>query len=449
MQALNLKIIIISFLTVGLTASSVSKSNNRFSSSLGNPTQNKTQMTDFLGCFGDMLTTYRTSGNEVDLLRLAVVSVKDSTNVSTTQSNFPSEIPSDFTDMALNITSKIGGPVRIVHIPSSQELFDAARYGAIPGKKKPFLNTFNASHYRGDTLQIYGALTEYDRVLSNKTNDGDLSVEAGSGSGITNIELSATEVVNVARMTMDFRVAYAAAGDVVNNSGSSNTITVYQRGSDRSFGLSVDGNSIGYSFSSSIVDARHKAIRLLIEWGLIETLGRYTLVPYWKCLPNSDNTKHIAFKDLVDSDRFYNFQTKRALAIKKPNHGYIDKRDRVLMNSVISDFYNAEYLQNGIRKLFKRSENDTTLIQRVTLAGKTVDRKSPIEGKSSLRKKLLYPYKREQKFSKMADSQLLKALHKKFINAGILNQKDNLLSANTYIALWLNAPIVKGSRWRR
>jgi len=449
MRALNFKIMILSLLTFGLTACSVNNSNNRFSDTLGSPTHNKTQMTNFLGCFGDMLTTYRTSGNELDLLRLAIVSVKDSTNVSTTQSNFPSEIPSDFTDMALSITSKIGGPVRIVHIPSSQELFDAARYGAIPGKKKPFLNTFNATHYRGDTLQVYGALTEYDRILNNNTKDGDLSIEAGSGSGITNIELSATDVVNVARMTMDFRVAYAAAGDVVNNSSSSNTITVYQRGSDRSFGLSVDGNSIGYSSSSSIVDARHKAIRLLIEWGLIETLGRYALVPYWKCLPNSDNTKHIAFKDLVDSDRFYNFQTKRALDIRKPNYQYVDKRDKVLMNSVISDFYNAEYLHNATRKLFRRSENDTTLIQRVTLAGKTVDRKSPIEGKSSLRKKLLYPYRREQQYTKMSDAQLLKTLKNKFVKAKILNSKDNLLGANTYMALWLNAPIVKGARWRR
>lgn len=447
MLALKLKIIIIVCITMGITACSTST--NRFSHALGFPTKNKTQMTDYLGCFGDMLTSYRKSGNELDLLRLAVVSVKDSTNVSTTQSNFPSEIPSDFTDMALNITSKIGGPIRIVHIPSSQELFDAARYGAIPGKKPPFLNTFNATHYRGDTLQLYGALTEYDRISGNQTRDGDLSVEAGSGSGITNLEISATEVVNVARMTMDFRVAYAAAGDVVNHSSSSNTVTVYQRGSDRSFGLSVDGNSIGYSNSTSIVDARHKAIRLLIEWGLIETLGRYSLVPYWKCLPNSNNTPLIAFKDIVGSNGFYNFQTKRAGAIKRPGNQYTDMRDKTLINSVISDFQNAEYLHNATRKLVRRNEKNSTLIQRVNLGGKAVDRESQIEGKSTLRKKLLAPYKRQQQYSKMSDAVLLKTLRNKFIKAKILDTKDNLMSVNTYVALWLNVPIVKGGRWSR
>lgn len=450
MPVLNIKIILITIIILGLTACSVNSSSHNFSNSLEYPTQNKTKATDYMGCFGDMLTTYRKSGNELNLLRLAVVSVTDSTNVSTTQSNFPSEIPSDFTDMALSITSKIGGPIRIVHIPSSQELFDAARYGAIPGKKPPFLNTFNATHYRNDTLQLYGALTEYDRILNNKTRDGDLSVEAGKGSGITNLEISATEVVNVARMTMDFRVAYAAAGDIVNNSSSSNTITVYQRGSDRSFGLSIDGNSIGYGSSSSVVDARHKAIRLLIEWGLIETLGRYTLVPYWKCLPNSKNSQLVNFKDLIDSNNFYNFQTKRASVIKKPHRGrLVDMRDKTLMNSVISDFHNAEYLHDATRKLVRRPEKNTKLIQRTIVAGKTVDTQSTIEGKSILRKQLLDTYRREQQYSKMSDDQLLNRLRKKFIKAKVLDSKDSLLSANTYVALWLNVPIIKGARWRK
>lgn len=461
MTAFNLKVILITIVTLGLTACSINSSVNKFSNSLGYPSQNKTKATDFLGCFGDMLTTYRKSGHDLDLLRLAVVSVKDSTNVSTTQSNFPSEIPSDFTDMALSITSKIGGPIRIVHVPGSQELFDAARYGAIPGKKPPFFNTFNASHYRSDTLQLYGALTEYDRILDNKTRDGDLSIEAGKGSGITNLEISATDVVNVARMTMDFRVAYAAVGDVVNNSSSSNTVTVYQRGSDRSFGLSIDGDSIGYSTSKSLVDARHKAIRLLIEWGLIETLGRYALVPYWKCLPNSENSQYVSFKDLVGSESFYNFQTFNRTnhpIIKRINRNQLrDMRDKVLMNTVISDYHNAEYLKDATRKLIRRPEKNTTLIQRNTVvdrSGKipvtrTVDQKSLIDGKSTLRRNLLKQYRRNKSYAKLSDAQLLSSLRNEFIKAKVISPSDKILGENMFLSLWLNVPVIKGARWRK
>lgn len=461
-QAINFKVILTTIIAIGLTACSVNSSRNKFSNSLEYPAENKTKATGSLECFGDMLTTYRQSGHELDILRLAVVSVNDATNVSTTQSNFPSEIPSDFTDMALSIATKIGGPIRVIHVPSSQELLDAARYGSIPGKKPPFFNTYNSTHYRNDTIQLYGALTEYDRILANKTRDGDLSVEAGGGSGITNLELSATEVVNVARMTMDFRIAYAAAGDVVNNTSSSNTVMVYQRGSDRSFGLSVDGNSIGYSTSSSLVDARHKAIRLLIEWGLIETLGRYTLVPYWKCLPNSKNSQLVNFKDLLGTDNLYNFQTfnKTHNSLNKrklKKHQLIDMRDKVLMNSVISDFHNAEYLKDSTRRLYRRSEKDTTLILRnivtdnsgKTPVNKIVDQKSPIEGKQTLRNNLIKQYRRNINYSKLSDSALLKRLHNEFVKAKVINPKDDMLGANTYLALWLNVPVVKGARWRK
>jgi hypothetical protein len=453
-------------MTLMLSACSSSQVRNEFSRSIGHPVETKTNATNALGCFGDMLTTYRRSGNDVDPLRLAVISVKDATDVSTVAYR-DSEIPSNFKDMTLSLVSRIGGPVRVVHVPTPDELFDAARYGSIVGKKPPFLDNFQVSHYRGDTLQIYGALTEYDRIVSSKQLESDASIEFGKGRGESNLEISTTGITNVARMTMDFRVVYAAVGDVVNNTSSSNTVTVYQRGRDRSFGFSIDGNTVGYSTSNSIVDARHKAIRLLIEWGIIETLGRYALVPYWKCLPNSKNQKIIAFKDLVSNNSFYNFQNfnrakarKAAIRKVKAKSSLIDMRDSLLLNSVLSDFANAEYLKNKTRRLVERAERDTSLLQRkkVTVPSrskkgkpteKIVETKSLIEGKSTLRRKVLSLYRRDAKYAKLSDGVLLKRLHTKFIKAKILEPEDTLASPYTYLALWLNAPVQRNGRWRK
>lgn len=430
------------------------------------PVETKTRVTDYLACFGDMLTAYRTKGTELDLLRLAVISAKDATDVSTVAYR-DSEIPSDFKDTTLGLISRIGGPVRIIHIPKSKEIFDAVRYGSIPGKKLPFLNNFVASHYRGDTAQIYVALTEYDRLVSGKQTSSDASTEFGKGRGETNIEISASGILNVARMTMDVRIVHAGVGDVVNNTSSSNTVTVYQRGRDLSFGLSIDGNTIGYKTSKSIVDARHKAIRLLIEWGIIESLGRYALVPYWKCLPNSKNRKIIGFKDIVSSNTLYNFQNlggnnKRKLSRRKSKSGLIDMRDKLLLNAVLSDFVNAEYLKDKTRKLVRRSEKDTSLVQhrKVTVPSPTkenksktiekiVETKSLIEGKSTLRQRILRLYKRDARYAKLSDENLLKRLHNEFVKARVLHPKDNLMNAYTYLALWLNAPVQKNARWRK
>ncbi len=442
-------------ITVLISACSVSSRQNEFSRHSEFPSDTQTRATNVLACFGDMLTAYRTNGSTVNPLRIAIVNVKDATNVSS--ASYPdSEIPNNFTDMTLGLVSRIGGPIRVSHIPTSSELLDAARYKSISGAQggPAFLGRFSPSHYRYATIQMYGALTEYDRIISNRKRSAEGAFELGGGSGETNIELSASKVTNVARMTMDFRIASAHVGDVVNNSSSTNTVQVYQRGNDLSFGLSVDGQSIGYSTENSVVDARHKAIRLLIEWGVVEALGRYAYVPYWKCLPNSKNRAQIGFKDIVASNSLYNFSNmsrktnpNRVKGKKKP--ALVDMRDKMLINAVMSDFMNAEYVDDGVRKTIRRPERDAPLIQRKVIDGKVVDRKSMIDGKTTMRRDLLNYYRTDPRFAKMSDSVLLKNLHQQFIKAKVISSKDAIMGTNTYMALWLNVPVKKGARWRR
>ena len=438
-------------ITVLISACSVSSTTNKFSKHSEYPSVTQTRATNILACFGDMLTAYRTSGNTVNPLRLAVIDVKDATNVSS--ASYPdSEIPNNFTDMTLGLVSRIGGPIRVSHIPSSRELLDAARYKNISSDGSSFLGKYRPSHYGYSTIQLYGALTEYDRIIRNTKRSTEGSFEVGGGTGETNLEATSNSVNNVARMTMDFRIASAHVGDVVNNSSSTNTVQVYQKGNDLSFGLSVDGNSIGYSTERSVVDARHKAIRLLVEWGIVEAIGRYAYVPYWKCLPNSYNRSQIGFKDVVASNNLYNFNNRiiRAKSIhKNTNKNLVDMRDKLLINAVMSDFQNAEYVDDGIRKLVRRPEQNTPLVQRKIVDGKVVDRKSTIDGKATLRRDLLSQYRVDARYAKMSDSVLLKTLHQEFIKAKIINKKDSINGLNTYMAIWLNVPVKKGARWSR
>lgn len=443
------KLIVVST-TVLISACSTTNTKNEFSKHSEYPKVTQTRATNLLGCFGDMLTAYRSNGNSVNPLRIAIVDVKDATNVSS--ASYPdSEIPNNFTDMTLGLVSRIGGPIRVSHIPSSHELLDAARYKSIDTQGTSFLGGYKPSHYGFSTIQLYGALTEYDRIVKNKKRSSTGSFEFGGGTGESNIEATSNKVTNVARMTMDFRITSAHVGDVVNNSSSTNTVQVYQHGNDLSFGLSVDGNSIGYSTERSVVDARHKAIRLLVEWGVIEALGRYAYVPYWKCLPNSRNSKQIAFKDIVASDSLYNF-SNMATGAKPPiskKSALVDMRDKLLVNAVMSDYQNAEYIDDGIRKLVRRPEKDTPLVQRKMVDGKAIDTKSMIDGKVTLIHDLLDQYRVDSRYSKMSESVLLKTLYHQFITAKIINNKDSMTGLNTYMALWLNVPVKKGARWRR
>lgn len=436
-----------------ITACGVNKSSVSFSKKLEFPQATRTAMTDYIGCFGDMLSEYRyASGNgRIDPLRIAIISVKDQTAISTVQ--YPnSEIPNNFTDMALSIASKIGGPVRLVHIPKEEEVVVSYQYGATPGKKTPYFNNYVASHYRADTIQIYGALTEYDRFLKNAKRTRDGSIEFGGGSGETEIEFSRFDDKNTARMTMDFYTSHGFVGDIVNHSGSTNTIKLYQRGKDRSYGFSIDGNALGYAVSHSIVDARHKAIRLLVELGLIETLGKYEYVPYWKCLPNSNNKQFTQFKDFIGEQEVINFGAMDTLL--KPedepevrnDKKYFDKRDRDLMLAVKASFEYAEYVDDKVRQHVPRPALPEPVVIHDSASGKNhqvmfPSKKELIQGMTKLfHKNTAYYYS-------MSDDQVLKDLHQKFVQNGVLSEQDDQYSANMYLALWLHAPVRKNSRW--
>lgn len=429
----------------------VQKSSVDFSETLEFPRSTRTVMTDFIGCFGDMLSEYRfASGNgRVEPLRIAVVSVKDQTAISTVQ--YPnSEIPNNFTDMALSIASKIGGPVRLVHIPKEEEVIASYQYGATPGKKTPYFNKYATSHYRADTIQIYGALTEYDRFIKNKRRTRNGSLEFGGGSGETEIDFSRFDDKNTARMTMDFYTSHGFVGDIVNHSSSTNTIKLYQQGQDKSYGISIDGNSLGYAVSHSLVDARHKAIRLLVELGLIETLGKYEYVPYWKCMPSSNNTQFVKFKDflggheVIDFTRMDQLVTPSDAPVVRQDKKLFDKRDRDLMMAVKANFEYAEYINDGVRLHVKRPIDAP--FANVVSNGKThqvafPNKKNLIEGLVKLfHKNIAY-------YGNMRDAQVLDDLHSKFIANGVIDDFDDKYSTNMYLALWLHAPVRKNSRW--
>lgn len=373
-----------------------------FSKEYEAPKATETQLTEHLACFGDMLSDYQRAYKQGELkpIRIAIVSVKDATNISTVDfAN--SEIPSNFNDMALGIVTKIGGPLRVLYIPDSNEIVDGLRLAGSGDKP------FSIAHYATNTLQIYGALTEYDRLILNKQRELEVGAEIGDGSGLTNIEASRYRERNTARMTMDFRAVQPGVGDVINHLSSTNTLRLYQNGKDFNFGISVDGQGIGYAKSNSIVDARHKAIRLLIELGMIEVIGRYAKVPYWKCLTPENNHSVVKVKDILAkqfgnydfSNEDYSNEQETGMqnkgnqstecnnttlaTIKEPkeqeDHSKvkvdedeskttdpeivecIDNRDADLIMGIAADYEYAEYIKLGDRSFVARPDSSFSL----------------------------------------------------------------------------------------
>jgi hypothetical protein len=294
----------------------------------------ETPVTKELGCFGDMLTTYRriitsekTVTDKAKLIPVAVVSVIDKTGVS--NNDGVSEIPQDMTDIAIGSVAKIGGALRLIHIPRNEEYSTSG----IPftGNGQVLFGDFSSRHYKSSTptVLIYGSLTEYDRTLKNhktgfdgsidylstKTRQGILKqgtveqqVYEDRNDDSAGISGSYADIENVSRMTMDFRIVKIDGANLIKNeSVVTNTILLYQRAKDHSFGVSLNGKSLGglstfgvggaagYANTMTDVDARHAALRMLIERSVMESLGKTYNLPYWRCLAKKvaeeDNSK--------------------------------------------------------------------------------------------------------------------------------------------------------------
>lgn len=432
------------------------------------PTPTTTYVTDSISCIGDMMADYRwaTEGGGSSPMRISIVSVRDST--ATASLEFPNnEIPFSMTDMAIGIGSRLGGPVRLVHVPTSEEFLDAARAApSLPQLEdaSSYFDSFMPSHYRSDTLLLYGALTEYDRLLQSNQKAADGSFEFGGGSTESLAELSILNLRNQARMTMDFRMVHPVVGDVVNHASSTNTITLYQNARDRSFAVDVDGNTIGFAQQFSEVDARHHAIRLLIELGMAETLGRYLLLPYWKCLPGASRTEFVEFKDVVSEGE--NMVISPVGNVSESSTGAqeeaveeasgeageegdqgeesagepYDYRDRSIILSVMMDYSYAEYLQHGTRQVMPRPWEDYEF--------ESEEYSSTIAGQRRKMQQVLLLYKKNiDAYENLGPDELMKRLNALFVENGVLSENDGMRSTNMYLALWLNAPIQKNARW--
>lgn len=439
------------------------------------PRPSVTYVTDSIACIGDMIADYYVSmqGGGLDPIRIAIPSVRDATDISTVQ--YPnSPIPADMTDMAIGIASRIGGPIRVIHIPNSDEFLDAARAASAPtdGAAMTYFNGFNTSHYRADTLLVYGALTEYDRLLQNLQRRLDGSFDFGGGETESNIEAAILNLRNQAQMTMDFRLVQPGVGDVINFVSSTNTVEIFQDGRDRSFGLSVGDQAIGYATSYSEAEARHHALRLLIELGLTETLGKYLLVPYWKCLPGAERGTFTPFKDITaKSEKLVVSPVDDLLLIPDELAGTEegedpgesengageeksetgdeeeadpyqpkDFRDEALIHTIIQNYQYAQFLKNGTRMMMPRQWEDQDY--------KAKDYSALVEGRRRKLYEILSLYRRNlPRYGAMSPDLALMELKKEFVANGVLDPADELHGVEMYTALWLNAPVRMNARW--
>jgi len=94
-----------------------------------------------------------------------------------------------------------------------------------------------------------------------------------------------------------------------------NNIKVHKGLAEDSLGISIIGNAIGLNGTVKKVQGRHAAVRLLVQLSMIQTMGKYLNLPYWRLLPNVEPDPLVL--DAVTRQFYAMDETKRILKFQE------------------------------------------------------------------------------------------------------------------------------------
>lgn len=248
------------------------------------PESNITEYSNALDDFGRLLAVYRDA-----VIFVQSKTITDATGIASATGG---EIPYDITEMVRSAINKIGD--RVVYVPHDPAfMVNEMHLGS--SFKRPLPN-----------LLLSAAITEYDRSLTAEGESLELQGSVGGGTTETDAGFDTKGSFSISRMTVDMNLIDYHKMVMLPKMQSINSIQVYNAKDSASIALAMNGSGFGFSTHYKRVQGRHAAVRLLVELSILEIVGRYAAVPYWRVV---DGTKvdHVVIERL---EKFFEGQTE-------------------------------------------------------------------------------------------------------------------------------------------
>ncbi|WP_300451726.1 hypothetical protein [Accumulibacter sp.] len=220
-------------------------------------------------CFGRLLEAYRR--DETAPLYVQSQKISDSTGLS--HPLVGAELPTDLTDMLITSVSRIGR--KTVYIPNDLDF------------RKNYAGAGARLSVRVPKVLIGGSITEFDRAIASTARGADLGVSFGKGKGKSEGSVGEKGAYTISRLTIDLNLADVASNTMVPGVYAANSMKVINETAEGNFDFAIFGNGLGFNSTNRYLQGRHDAIRLLVDFSVVQLLGRYLAVPYWRCLPES------------------------------------------------------------------------------------------------------------------------------------------------------------------
>lgn len=256
-----------------------------------------------LGKLGRLTQIYKTSA-----VRIQTTGVVDDTGVSQSSGG---EIPFDVTEMIKSAVNRVGG--KIVFVP----------YDPVYLKNQAALNFTTLENKTRPDIVLQGGITEYDRSLEVKGDSYDIGGDFGRGLGEWGVDAGMDNKESVSSVTLDINVMDFETMAMIPRVQAVNSIRIYKGMQEGEFGFSVFGASLGLSGSIKKIQGHHAAVRTLVELSVLEVVGKYLRLPYWKCLGGEMQPDPIVIENVKDA-YFASSKTRKILMLQRllPLYGF-------------------------------------------------------------------------------------------------------------------------------
>jgi hypothetical protein len=270
----------------------------------GTPEIKKTALKEALHKLGKMAEIY---GVETKIM-LDKISDNTGTSVHT-----KAELPYDVTEMTASSLNSIGN--NIAYVPYRPDIISnlkALGYNNFENKFIP-------------SAIVTGGITEFDRGLETREASADFGYDTDElGDDLPlGLEYSQGKKSSAARITIDYNLIDMATMSGISGVQTTNTMLVHKGIGKKEIGVTLLGPSFGMKGDVKKVEGRHAALRLLIQASMVQLVGKYLDLPYWRLLPGSSPDP------VVESyvSRGWHYQMNQVMRIRKVQellflHGY-------------------------------------------------------------------------------------------------------------------------------
>lgn len=301
-QRMQIVLISMSFSLLLVSCASIDPANIEVELKTAPPTVQITNYSQALADLGLMTEIYN-----VDVVKIQSNPIGDNTGTSGSTGG---EIPRDITEMIKSALNSIGGRVTFIpYDPSFMQNQMVTGYSNFEDKLIP-------------DVVISGGITEFDRGLETRGDGTDVSAGAeftGLPGYLPSKEIKLrygdTGKTGLASITLDFNLLNFKTMAGIPRMSTVNSMKVSKAMGEKELGISLFGQSFGRKGSVKKVQGRHAAVRLLVEVSMIQVVGKYNGLPYWRLLgddamPDKDVESAIRkfYFKLGDSDRIFKAQ---------------------------------------------------------------------------------------------------------------------------------------------